>query len=85
MDGLSRIEDKVDKIADRVGSIDITLAAQHEVLKDHVRRTEILELEIKPLKAHMNMIQGALKLIGLAATIAGVVEAVVILLEYLRK
>jgi hypothetical protein len=31
-------------------SIDTTLAAQHESIKDHIRRTELLEEAIEPLK-----------------------------------
>jgi len=33
-----RIEKKVDKIGEDIGEIKVTLAAQHESLKDHMRR-----------------------------------------------
>lgn len=38
-----RIEDKVDQIQISINRIDITLAAQHESLKQHMKRTDLLE------------------------------------------
>lgn len=84
-DKLERIEGKLDKVVDHIGSIDVTLAAQHVSLKEHIRRTEILEQELAPIKTHVNMISGALKLIGLLAAIGAGAEGVVSLLTYLRK
>lgn len=63
-----------DKIFDRLGSIDSTLAAQHESLRDHMRRTEILEKAIVPVTKQMNMINGAGKLITAAGVLATILE-----------
>lgn len=64
MDDQSRLENKVDKILDRVGSIDVTIAKQQVSLNEHIKRTNMLEAELKPIKRHVYMIQGALKLIA---------------------
>lgn len=40
---LDNIEAKVDNIKDSIHSIDITLAEQHISLKEHMRRTSLLE------------------------------------------
>ena len=40
---VDRLEEKLDKIVDKMGSIDTTLAGQHVQLTDHIRRTELLE------------------------------------------
>jgi len=72
---LDRIEDKVDTIVDKIGSIDATLAAQHVSLKEHIRRTALLEAEIKPVKRHVDMVNGALKLLGLISLLLGIYEA----------
>ena len=48
-DRLSRIEAKVDSVVDRLGSIDKTLAAQHVSLKQHMRRSDALEAQVKPI------------------------------------
>jgi hypothetical protein len=50
---LDRIETKIDKLDSRLDSVDVTLAKQHESLKDHIRRTELLEQEIKPVAKHV--------------------------------
>lgn len=83
-DRLIRIEDKLDKVSDKLGSIDSTLAAQHVSLEMHIKRTDLLEAQIEPIKKHVAMIQGALKLIGLVSVAAGVVEGIVALLTYLK-
>ncbi len=66
---------KIDKIFDRLSSIDVTLAAQHESLKDHIRRTEILEEAFEPVKNHVSMVNGALKFIALCGILATIIEA----------
>lgn len=46
---LIRVEDKIDKLGDRLGAIDSTLASQHESLKQHMYRTQLLEEAVKPM------------------------------------
>ena len=75
-DKLNRIEDKIDKIVDRISSIDSTLAGQAVELKEHIRRTEILEDEVKPIKDHVSMVNGVLKFIGLISALAVIVECI---------
>ncbi len=72
---LDRIESKIDKLTDRIGSIDVTLASQHESLKEHIRRTELLETDVAPIKRHVAMIQGVLKFIMLLSVLVGIVTA----------
>lgn len=40
---LERIEIKVNSLADSMHRVDVTLAAQHVSLKEHMRRTKLLE------------------------------------------
>jgi hypothetical protein len=80
---LERIENKLDKAAEHLSSIDSTLAAQHVSLKEHIRRTAILEIEMKPVKNHVAVVNGILKLVGLIAAIGGGIEGVVALAKYL--
>lgn len=70
-----KIEKKLDHIVEEIGTVKVTLASQHEVLAEHVRRTNLLEEEIRPIKKHVHMIEGAIKFIGLVGMIAGIVEA----------
>jgi endonuclease III len=57
-----RINHKLDKLFQKVSTIDVTLASQHESLKEHIRRTEILETKVEPMEKTMHMMSGALKL-----------------------
>lgn len=74
---LERIETKLDDIGDHLGQINVTLAAQHVSLKEHIRRTALLEQEMKPVKKHVYMVNGALKLLGVLALLATIIEGII--------
>lgn len=84
-DRLTRIEDKIDHVVDKIGNIDVTLAKQHEQLEYHIKRTDLLEKSVKPIETHVTMIHGVLKAIGILAIGAGIAQAAVAVLEYLRR
>lgn len=76
---ITRIEDKIDGISKDVSSIDKTLAQQHISLQEHMRRTSLAEesislirKDIEPVKAHINRIDGAIKLIGISSIILSI-------------
>lgn len=71
---LERIEMKIDDTNDHLAKIDITLGAQHISLKEHIRRTTLLESELRPIKKHVDMVNGALKLLAILALIAGIIQ-----------
>lgn len=79
-----RIEDKIDKLADKLANIDKTLAVNTSSLVEHVRRTNLLEERVEPLEKDVTMIHGALKFIGVVATLAAIAEGVSVTLEYLK-
>lgn len=76
---LDKVESKIDKVVDTLGKINSTLAAQHESLKEHMRRTGVAEdnialirSDLKPIQVHVNMVSGVLKAIGVIGTIVGI-------------
>lgn len=71
-DSNKRIEDKLDKVVDHIASIEVTLAKQHTSLEEHIRRTNILESKVEPIEKHVNMVQGAIKLILILSAAAGI-------------
>ena len=75
MKELDKIDRKLEKIAERIDSIDKHLAVYNSQLRFHIKRTDLLEKDIEPLKAHLNKTQGILTFIGVAATIITVVVA----------
>lgn len=68
---LIRIEDKIDRIQAHMSSIDVTLAAQHVSLDEHIKRTNLLEQEIKPIKEHVGTLRALIRLVGILSALAG--------------
>ncbi len=71
----------LERLYERINSIDKTLSAQHVTLKEHIRRTELLEVQLEPVKRHVAMVNGALKFIGLLGIISGIIEVGVLWLK----
>lgn len=78
---LERIENKQDDANEHLASIDTTLAAQHVSLLEHMRRTSILEQDMRPVRRHVAMMEGAFKFIGVVATILAIAGAIHLLLK----
>jgi archaellum component FlaC len=83
MDKLDKIEQKIEKITESIHSVDKTLARQEQHLAEHIRRTKIAETniellrnDIKPLTAHVQRVEGALKLIGIIAVFIGIATGI---------
>ncbi len=70
---LERIEKKIDDQNEHLSSIDLTLSEQHASLDEHIRRTNMLEEDLRPVKRWMYMTQGAVALLGLLATIGAII------------
>ncbi len=71
---LNKIETKIDTISSKMHSIDITLERNTASLEEHVRRTNILETKVEHVDSHVKMMNGALKLIGILALVAGLLK-----------
>lgn len=72
----TRLEQKIDQIVEKIGTISITLVAQHVTLKEHIKRTEILEAQMEPIKKHVAMVHGALKLIGVVSVLISIIAGI---------
>ncbi len=84
-DRLYRLEDKIDSVKESIGQINVTLAAQHESLKEHMARTRLLEERVDPLEKKSIMTEGAFKLISGGIAMLSVVHTVMRILEGLHK
>lgn len=61
---LDKIDTKIDNMQEKLSSIDITLASQHEILKDHTRRSlanekavTLLADRLQPIITHVAIMQ----------------------------
>lgn len=90
-DKLNRIENKIDVIVEDLVEVKVAQAKhtavqeRHEVnLQEHMKRSDLLEQQVKGLSEKASMVEGVLKFIGGIAVLVGIIEGVVALLEYLR-
>lgn len=80
-DKIDKVENKLDMVQDgvylRLESIDKTLVRQEANLEEHMRRTELLEQEILPIREHVHQLRGVLKFIGILSAIATIVAVLI--------
>ncbi len=69
---MNKIEEKLDRIDRRIDNIDKHLAVYNTQLKFHIKRTDMLEEEIKPLKSGLIKAQGAMMFVGVLATVISI-------------
>jgi hypothetical protein len=74
MDREERLERKIDKVIEHISSIDITLSAQHVSLNEHIRRTHLLETQMEKVNAHVNKVNGALKVIMSVGVLVSIIK-----------
>lgn len=66
-------EDRLLQIERTLASIDKTLALNTHHLAEHMRRTQLLEDDMGPVKKHVEQMKGAAKLLGLIALVASII------------
>jgi hypothetical protein len=81
----SKINENLGKIYNKLEDLHVTTVIQQGILDEHVRRSAMLEAKMIPVEKHVAMVNGAFKFVGLLCSIAGIVEGLVIALEYFRK
>jgi len=72
---LDEIKKDISLIKSSIVKIDKTLAINTKSLEEHMRRTELLEKELKPVTRHVLYMQGAGKLIFMLSLLASIVAA----------
>jgi hypothetical protein len=73
---IDAVDEKLDKIVERLGSIDTTLAVNTASLVEHVKRTNLLEAELKPVSKHVVMMETIFKVIGVVGSVAAFILGV---------
>lgn len=75
-DDIKRVEVKVDKVDEKLDIIDNHMGVYNQQLKEHMRRTELLEEELKPIVKHVSMVQGALTVLTSSGIILGIIKLI---------
>lgn len=78
---LDRLDSKIDKLDESLNKINITMIRNTDSLEYHIKRTDILQAEvkkidegIKPLEKHLHYVHGIAKGLGLLALLAGIIK-----------
>lgn len=71
-----KLEEKLDKLDNRLDGVHVTLVKQHSSLAEHMRRTELLENALIPVKEQQAQIIGAGKLVAMLGVIASIVSLI---------
>jgi len=69
---MAKLDEKIDKIFDEVIELKVITIKQEENLREHMRRTELLEEQMKPVSRHVTMVKGVMLFITMLATVAGI-------------
>ena len=69
---INKLEVKIDKIDERLDKIDVHLATYNEQLKIHIKRSETLEEELKPIKSHVGLMNSLAKIIVFLGILASI-------------
>lgn len=79
---MNEFKELFNTIVDKLNSIEskqsemVEVQVRHEVnLKEHMRRTALLEEEFKPVRNHVLQVRGALKVFMAIIPLAGVIAA----------
>jgi hypothetical protein len=82
---LDRLEIKIDKIIEQQSDHTSILAVNTKSLQDHMKRSDALEAIVLPMKKKWDMAEGAMKLIGIAATAIGIIAGIVKIIDFFSK
>lgn len=91
-DSLERIENKIDEQTRTLSEIKVLVAVHAEKLVQASKRYDSLDgqlddlrEEIAPVKRHVAMVSGAIKLLAIIATLAAIGEGLSVTAEFLAK
>jgi hypothetical protein len=69
---LAKLERELVTVRNILIRMDKTLVINTKSLEEHIKRTNLIESELKPVTKHVEQMRGAAKLLGLLALIASI-------------
>ena len=70
------MDQKLDKILEVQTAMLIVMERHENTLKEHVRRTELLEKDVAPLKAHVTVVAGLAKVVVFSGVLVSIAAGV---------
>ena len=71
-----RTADKLDEIINKLAQVNISIAEIKVDVAHHIKRTDLLEKQIEPMKQHASELAGVVKFFKFMALVIGLIEAV---------
>lgn len=78
---VDKLDAKLDRVDQRLDKIEIQQAVMTTDLKYHIKRTNILEAELKPIQTRYQEVMGVIKFVGAVIAVVGAVETCLHLTE----
>lgn len=79
---VAHASDKVENVSQSIGEINVTIARQEEQLAYHIKRTDLLEEDLRPVKNHVDL---ALKLGGAFMFIVSIIAGVAQIMQWYQS
>lgn len=71
-----RVADKLDAILEKITQITVSIAKIEVDVAHHIKRTDLLEKQVEPMKKHADELSGVVKFFKILALVIGVIEAI---------
>lgn len=71
-DQTNKLDEQHQELDRRLDNIEKVMIAQEINLKEHIRRTDLLEEALKPIQKHVAMVEGVFKFLGLISLLLGI-------------
>lgn len=78
---LDRILDSQETMQETLTKVLIVSGQQEVNIKEHMRRTALLEEDLKPIKKHVALLEAGLKIVGLISILTAIAASVVKILS----
>lgn len=79
----NRVYNKLEQVLVTQERHQVTLETNTAALIEHMRRTSLLEEQLKPVQRHVYWVEGALKMLGLMGVAVTVANGAIKILEHL--
>lgn len=79
-----RLESKIDKITEQLSEMNVTMAKQEVNLQLHMKRSDLLEKQMIPVRKHVAMVHGVVKFIGVLSILSGIALSLVEIIKALK-
>ena len=78
------IDQNLVRVEERLNGMDKTLVKQEENLKEHMKRSDMLEAQLEPVKRHVSLVESVFKIVGAIGVLVAIAAGIVKIVEFLN-